>query len=153
MIKVSQVNSENVGYSSDVFNQLMLKVFDLVNPHLDNKEVLSLVWVDDVKIQELNKQYRGKDTPTDVLSFSYLDDEQNESLGEIVVSIDTMAKQAKEYNHELELEAKILFVHGLLHILGYDHETKEDLSEMLDLEQKVLGDNAGLIKRAEFEQK
>lgn len=93
---------------------------------LDKVEV-SVYITDDYLIRELNKNYRGKDKATDVLSFiidEYVGDYR--LLGEIVISIDTARRQAKEMGHSLEDEIKRLLVHGFVHLLGYDHQLGEE---------------------------
>jgi probable rRNA maturation factor len=101
--------------------------------------ILNVVFVTDAYIQALNKSYRDKDEPTDVLSFSYrADSPDNDLVGEIYISIDTAKKQAEENEIELINELKRLFTHGFLHIHGYDHEKDEDYKEMTELEEKVL---------------
>jgi len=84
---------------------------------------LSVYITDDEEIRELNKVYRNKDRPTDVLSFP-LGEEANgyKILGDVVISQDTAQRQAKELGHSLEEEVKRLLVHGIVHLLGYDHE-------------------------------
>ena len=97
---------------------------------------LSLVLCSDAWIRPLNKQWRDKDVATDVLSFPQ-DDEV--ILGDLVVSLDTAARQADERGTSLRDEVRVLLVHGLLHLLGYDHETtEEDLQEMAAAENKLL---------------
>lgn len=108
---------------------------------------ITLTLVGDREIQNLNAKYRQKNTPTDVLSFNYLEDRQAaakskaamknqtmekppELIGEIIISADTAGRQAKEHGYALEAELKNLFAHGLLHILGYGHETDEEEAEM-----------------------
>lgn len=111
----------------------------------ENNEV-SLVFCDDAYIQGLNKNYRGKDQPTDVLSFALNEGEEPEIvdgpshilLGDIIISLETAARQAEEYNHGLEREVAYLTVHGMLHLLGYDHMTEEDKAEMRIEEEHVL---------------
>ena len=93
---------------------------------LDKVEI-SVYLTNDYLIRELNKNYRGKDKATDVLSFiidEYVGDYR--LLGEIVISIDTARRQAKEMGHSLEDEIKRLLVHGFVHLLGYDHELGEE---------------------------
>lgn len=105
--------------------------------------VLNVVFVNDDYIHGLNKAYRKKDTPTDVLSFSYLDSpdfETTELIGEIYISIPTAERQAKEYEHSLPDELNRLFAHGFLHIFGHDHETDEDYERMKKIEDEVLED-------------
>ena len=80
---------------------------------------LSVLLCDDAFIQDLNRQWRQKDAPTDVLSFPMGDDVV---LGDIVISLDTAGRQAAERGHDLPTELRVLLVHGLLHLLGHDHE-------------------------------
>ena len=85
---------------------------------------ISLLITDDRSIRDLNKTWRNKDKPTDVLSFSQLEGESLpgfSSLGDLVISSDTAARQAAALGHSLELEMARLLVHGVLHLLGYDH--------------------------------
>ena len=97
---------------------------------------VSLTLCDDTTIHELNLKWRGKDRPTDVLSFP-LDDEV--MLGDLVISVDTATEQAAARGHSLRDELRVLLVHGMLHLLDYDHETgDEGLAEMEEAEQKVL---------------
>jgi probable rRNA maturation factor len=101
--------------------------------------ILNVVFVTDAYIQALNKSYRDKDEPTDVLSFNYrADSPDNDLVGEIYISVDTAKNQAEEHGHDLTDELKKLFTHGFLHIHGYDHERDEDFKEMNALEEKVL---------------
>ena len=88
---------------------------------------VSIVLCDDAFIQSLNAQYRGKDRPTDVLSFAQDDPDL---LGDIVISLPTAARQAEAAGWTLENEAALLGVHGLLHLLGHDDETAEGAWEM-----------------------
>jgi probable rRNA maturation factor len=97
---------------------------------------LSLVLTDDENIMALNLQHRNKPEATDVLSFP-MDDEL--ILGDIVISLDTAAAQAKDAEIPLELEVAFLFIHGFLHLIGYDHETSaEDEEEMFTLQEDIL---------------
>jgi rRNA maturation RNase YbeY len=97
---------------------------------------LSLVLCSDDHIQGLNTQWRGKAAPTDVLSFPQ---EDEDFLGDLVISVPTAARQAAERGTPLGDELRVLMVHGLLHLLGYDHETNdEDLAEMAEAEQRLL---------------
>lgn len=113
---------------------------------------VSVVLADDEYIHQLNRQYRGKDMPTDVLSFAMNDLCQGEHepniaeapdnmeilLGDIIISLETTARQAEEYGHSLERELAYLTVHGMLHLLGYDHEEEEERAEMRQEEEYVL---------------
>ncbi len=107
---------------------------------------VSVVLGNDQYIHELNRQYRGKDCPTDVLSFALNEGEEPEVidapgevlLGDIIISLETATRQAEEYGHSLERELAYLTVHGILHLLGYDHMTEEEKSEMREEEEYVL---------------
>ncbi len=89
---------------------------------LENTEV-SVYLTDDETIRALNRDFRGKDKPTDVLSFPYNEPVgKHRLLGEIVISVDTASRQARALGHSLEEEIKRLLVHGFVHLLGYDHE-------------------------------
>ena len=83
---------------------------------------IELIIVNNKTIKELNKEHRNIDKATDVLSFPLEFDMPNIPLGSIVISVDFVEEKAKEYNHSFEDELKLLFIHGLLHLLGYDHE-------------------------------
>lgn len=107
--------------------------------------VLSCIFVDDKKIHEINRDYRNIDRATDVISFALLDDdtflvpeEEGIELGDIFISIDTYKRQAQEYDHSFERELCFLFVHGVLHLLGYDHMNKEDEKVMISLQKEIL---------------
>jgi probable rRNA maturation factor len=99
-------------------------------------EDVELLITDNATIQELNRQYRDKDKPTDVLSFGF---EDPVHLGQIVISIERAAEQAKEIGNTLEDELKFLFCHGVLHNLGYDHMTPKEEKEMMGLAYRILG--------------
>lgn len=110
-----------------------------------NKEV-GLVITSDEQIQILNKKYRGKDKPTNVLSFDcgefdeFKDAKEiKDYLGDIYIAYPTMQREAKELGHTDKEEITRLFIHGLLHLVGYDHETDKDLKAMEELEDKIWG--------------
>ena len=110
--------------------------------------LVSLALIDDEKIQEINKQYRSIDKSTDVISFAFLDNNENRDkilkskkdvvLGDIYISIDHALAQAKAYGHSEKREFSFLFVHGLLHLLGYDHMNQEDEKIMFAKQEKIL---------------
>ncbi len=108
------------------------------------KASCSIIIVDNSYIHKLNKEYRGIDRVTDVISFA-LEDEKSmvipdeiRLLGDIYISLDKAKEQAKEYGHSLERELCFLAVHGLYHLLGYDHETKEEAEVMFKKQEEVL---------------
>jgi probable rRNA maturation factor len=95
--------------------------------------------VKDAVMQRINAGYRGKDKTTDVLSFGYLQDPHaGDLLGEILISTAVARAQAKENGCTLDEEIARLSLHGLLHVLGYDHETKEERKRMLSLQERYL---------------
>ncbi|MFN2376128.1 MAG: rRNA maturation RNase YbeY [Candidatus Binatia bacterium] len=97
---------------------------------------LSVVLVGDARMRELNSEWRSKDSPTDVLSFSQLEGDEVPAaggatlLGDVVVSVDTLRRQAAEGGWRVEEELARLLLHGVLHLLGYDHELEEDAHRM-----------------------
>lgn len=107
--------------------------------------VLSLTLVNDKEMAPIHEAWRGKKGPTDVLSFSYVEKSsaflQNRSVravGDIVISVDMIAKQAKKKKRSFSQELAIMFVHGFLHIFGYDHETDQEEAEMEAEAKKIL---------------
>ena len=104
---------------------------------IGNDPEISVVLCDDSFIQTLNAAYRGKDAPTDVLSFAQ---EDPEVLGDIIISLPTAARQAAAANWPLESEIALLAVHGFLHLLGYDDETAAGAWEMQRRTEAVLTD-------------
>ncbi|KKB74599.1 MULTISPECIES: rRNA maturation RNase YbeY [Bacillus] len=113
----------------------------------DQAEV-SVTIVTNEEIQKINKEYRGKDYPTDVISFALEEDGEGEVeiigaemppvLGDIIISIDKAEEQAGEYGHSLMRELGFLSVHGFLHLLGYDHMTDEEEKEMFTKQKELL---------------
>ena len=105
---------------------------------------LSVIFVDDARIHEINREYRNIDRSTDVISFALEDNEQYymegmpRTLGDIFISIDHAKKQAQEYGHSFYREMCFLFTHGLLHLLGYDHVEKEEETEMFRIQNNIL---------------
>lgn len=121
-------------------DKVILKTLEMENVDASN---FSVVFIDDEKMHELNKTYRGIDRSTDVLSFAFEDDERIEyevrHLGEIFIDIPKMKEQAKEYGHSETRELSFLTVHGLLHLLGYDHTKGEaEEKEMFGKQEMVL---------------
>ena len=104
---------------------------------------VSVSFVSDATIQQLNKQYRNLDEPTDVLSFAQEEGEGFSGpvriLGDIVISLDTMERNALLFDVEPSIELQRLLIHGVLHLLGRDHATNEEREEMLLLQEKILG--------------
>lgn len=129
---------DDYSYLDDVINHT-LEILDIKNAYF------SVIFIDDEKMHEMNKNYRGIDRTTDVLSFALEDNEiikqPIRELGDIFVSIPKMREQAIEYNHSEKRELSFLVCHGLLHLLGYDH-TKGEEEERIQfgLQDRVLND-------------
>jgi len=114
---------------------------------LENVE-FNVIFVDSKAIRDINKKYRGIDKVTDVISFALEDNEDvkfefGRLLGDIYICVERMEEQAKEYGHSLIREQGFLTVHGLLHLLGYDHMTKEEEKVMFERQEMIL-DGYGL---------
>lgn len=110
---------------------------------------LSVTFLTNELIQEINRDWRGKDAPTDVISFAFdemgeeemdfmLDEDEPRLLGDLVISIERCREQAADYGHSFERELGFLAIHGFLHLLGYDHMTPEDEAEMTARQEEVL---------------
>lgn len=113
---------------------------------------MSVTFTDNAGIQVINRDYRGKDMPTDVISFALEEEGEDEmpiifeteetvfprNLGDIIISTERAAEQAAEYGHTIEREIGFLAVHGFLHINGYDHMEPEDEKEMFGLQKEIL---------------
>jgi len=134
----------------EFYEQEYLAVLSRALQLLDIKcsPIVSVSLIDDESIQTINRTYRHIDRPTDVISFAFLDNEPEKNeilvsdrevvLGDIYISIERAIEQAKTYGHSEKREFLFLFVHGLLHLLGYDHENEEDEKAMFELQEKIL---------------
>ena len=109
--------------------------------------IISVSLVNDETIHQINNDYRHIDKVTDVISFAFNDGEDREALyhsgsmvvlGDIYICVEQAKRQAEEYGHPLDREMRFLFVHGLLHLLGYDHMKKEDEEIMFPLQEEIL---------------
>lgn len=116
---------------------------------LEEQTEVSVAFVDDLMIQDLNNTYRGINQATDVLSFAFDEEAEGDQvvaitdpeihlLGDIIISIERATSQAAEYGHGLERELAFLCVHGMLHLLGYDHQEENDTLEMRKIEEEIL---------------
>lgn len=114
---------------------------------------VSVLLVSDAEMRRLNRQFRGKNQPTDVLSFSAASlphDHAQPPLGDLAISLDTARRQAQEHGHTLEVELKVLLLHGLLHLAGYDHEADAgEMAEREDALRRRFRLPASLIARAQ----
>lgn len=112
---------------------------------------LSLAFVDDEEMQRLNRDFRGQDCPTDVLSFAdackeelVMPEEAPKLLGDIIISVERARAQAAEFGHSLEREMAFLLVHGLLHLAGFEHDA-QNCGKMHELTESILSE-AGLTR-------
>ena len=111
--------------------------------HLSQTCEISVTFVRSAAIHKINRDYRGIDRPTDVISFAINDspdliDDGEKDLGDLFININYARRQAKEYGHSLKREVCFLFTHGLLHCLGYDHMKPEDEKVMFALQDEIL---------------
>jgi probable rRNA maturation factor len=124
------------------------RALHLAAPDLGDNVAVSVTCVDDETIHELNREHRNIDRATDVLSFSQLEGEEMPGppegqplpVGDIVISIERCAAQAEDYGHSFERELGFLVGHGMLHLLGYDHQTPEEEAAMMAKTEEILGE-------------
>ena len=134
-----------------LFNDVVAE--SLSYEEFDTKSEISISIVDNNEIQEINRQYREIDAPTDVLSFPLLTFEEGEQadvnetdeilLGDIIISIDKAREQAQEYGHGLRRELAFLTAHSMLHLLGYDHIDEQEQKDMFERQERIL-ENLGI---------
>lgn len=136
---------ENDSYK-EIIKKVLKKCFEIEK--LENKNLyVNVVLTNAKNIKSINKEHRGIDKETDVLSFpmfekdeiANLDNTNEDILGDMVISIERVEEQAKEYGHSFERELSYMVVHSFYHLLGYDHMTEEDKKEMREKEENVLG--------------
>jgi probable rRNA maturation factor len=123
--------------------------------HVEDNSEVSVTFVSNERIHEINREYRDKDAPTDVISFAMeelgegeielIGEELPRVLGDIIISIPKAEEQAKEYGHSFIRELGFLSVHGFLHLLGYDHMEKEEEEKMFSRQKEIL-DAYGLTR-------
>ncbi len=134
-----------------IIEKVLVKCFE--EEGLENSKLsITITLTTPKNIQEINQKYRGIDKETDVLSFPMFEKEELEKkiqerdffyediLGDIIVSIEKVQEQAKEYGHSFERELSYMIVHGFYHLMGYDHIKDEDKNKMRPKEEKILTD-------------
>ncbi|MBQ4252870.1 MAG: rRNA maturation RNase YbeY [Erysipelotrichaceae bacterium] len=131
------------GYSKykPLFRQIMNNAIRELK--LKKNVAVSVIFVDDDKIHGINRDYRGVDRPTDVISFALQDSQEEfdfipQELGDIFINIDAARRQAVDYGHSEKREICFLFAHGLLHLCGFDHQNPEEEKEMIAWQKKIL---------------
>lgn len=133
---------DNYGYENYDY---LYEVIDYTLKKLNVRDsVFDIIFIDDDEMHRLNKEYRGIDRTTDVLSFALNDNKHIESvinsLGDIFISIPKMKSQAIEYEHSEKRELSFLTLHGILHLLGYDHMNEKDEEIMFGLQKEILNE-------------
>lgn len=136
-------NKELNSYLKDI-KKYYKKTLEVLN--IKDDLDLSLIIVGKTKIRNINRDYRNIDRVTDVISFANIDSDDYDyliediNLGDIFINVDRVKSQAKKYKHSIKREFVFLFVHGMLHLLGYDHMNPKDEKVMFDLQDKIVGD-------------
>ncbi|MGY3777693.1 rRNA maturation RNase YbeY [Isobaculum melis] len=134
--------------------KMVQTLLDFAGGHLGLAEdtEMSVTFVNNERIQEINRTYRHKDVETDVISFALEDEVEGEmqisyglldepmpvNIGDIIISIEKTASQAKEYGHSFDRELGFLAIHGFLHLNGYDHMDEQDEKKMFGLQKEIL---------------
>ena len=144
---------EKINISNELIKQMEEVVLECLRyEEYDEGYEVSLSFVDNEEIHQLNKEYRSVDRPTDVLSFPLIDDEfdfeidiEEKILGDIVISLEKAIEQSEEYKHSFEREVCFLVCHSMFHLMGYDHDNDENTKEMRKKEEAVLN-KLGIIR-------
>ncbi len=152
MEKIAQIEYLDIT-KNDEYEKIINKVLDKCFQEENLKEAnlyISITLTNKKNIQQINKEYRSIDKPTDVLSFPMFEKDeieciiknQNDNfydvLGDIIICIEKVEEQAKEYRHSFERELSYMIVHGFYHLMGYDHIKEEDKEKMRPKEEKIL---------------
>lgn len=135
------------GYNDRIDENDVIKyIEEVLNDEFESEKpvYLSVALVGNEDIHRINKDFRDKDQPTDVISFAYHETDDYmigpyDTLGDIIISLERVEEQAKDYNHSFRREFYYVLTHGLLHLLGYDHIEEEDKKEMRIREEEILG--------------
>ena len=150
MYEITYLDLKEDKLYEEIAKKVIEKCFEIEG--LSNTQlIITLTLTTPENIKEINKKYRNIDKETDVLSFPMFEREElqekiknnqfthEDVLGDIVISIEQVKKQAVEYGHSFERELSYMMVHGFYHLMGYDHMTEEEKKEMREKEDKVLG--------------
>lgn len=135
--------SRRKGYVN--YRQLFTEIFQRAQSILELPQdaAVSVIFVTDRKMHEINRDYRGVDRTTDVISFALADNQDENDyveseLGDIFINVDAADRQAVDYGHSVRREIGFLFTHGLLHLCGFDHQNKSEEQEMISYQKKIL---------------
>lgn len=154
-MKVNFVNQINIVENGKKHKLDVKKYRDIIKgvfKTIDDNHIMNVIFVDKETIHKINRDYRGVDRVTDVISFALHDndyceeiEEEELELGDIFICIDRAIEQASDYGHSVEREVGFLSVHGYLHLLGYDHMTESDEKIMFAKQDEIL--NKANLKR------
>jgi probable rRNA maturation factor len=154
------LNVDFLDETKEITNEQINEIEKLLNfaakkEDIEDGSEISVTFVSNERIWEINREYRDKDAPTDVISFAMEELGEGEIemigadmprvLGDIIISVERTHEQAEEYGHSFMRELGFLAVHGFLHLLGYDHMTEDDEKEMFTLQKEIL-DEYGLTR-------
>jgi probable rRNA maturation factor len=132
----------NIVVSADIENSVRNSSEKVLIAENVERCELSILLTDDDEIKELNSTYRNIDEATDVLAFAMREgidsDPDDEMLGDVVISIPTAERQAKEYGNSVEADLALLTVHGVLHLLGYDHAERDEADLMQEKQKEIV---------------
>ena len=137
---------ENMEIDMEIVNTVRKAAYTVSELYELNNAEVSITFTDNEHIHEINRDYRNVDRPTDVISFALNEGDEPEIecgapinvLGDIIISVEKAIEQAKDYGHSIEREVAFLTVHGMLHLLGYDHIEEDDRKEMRREEDFVM---------------
>lgn len=163
MNNVEFINRQRkVKVTDELKNMLVMCVNTaLRNESIDTPSSVDITFVSDKTIKQINREYRGKNMPTDVLSFpmiefsegklldneeEYIDEDGTMFLGDIIISLERAVSQAEEYGHSFMREAGFLCVHSMLHLLGYDHEEDEESRKAMRVKEEAALNEIGLAR-------
>lgn len=149
MLKLGFTNETKEKIADKMFKKYLGVFYKVLKNKIDKmlgkrRGSIDLILVNDKTIKQMNREYRGKNKPTDVISFAYLEITEYKKIkgdvicGDIFISVDTAKKQAKKNDHDLAAELAVLFVHGLLHLFGFDHKTNKQEAEMERWAKEIL---------------
>lgn len=152
---MTELNIDLIDETNELSNEQMEEIEKLLNfaaqkQSVEDQSEVSVTFVSNERIHEINREYRFKDAPTDVISFAMEELGEGEMelagvdmprvLGDIIISIPQAKEQAEEYGHSFIRELGFLTVHGFLHLLGYDHMTDADEKQMFTLQKEILNE-------------
>lgn len=145
-MKINFVNKTKEDVKS--YKDTIRKIFKTIK----SSYFFNIIFVDKEEIRTINRDYRSIDKVTDVITFALMENKEElfmealDELGDVFICLDKAKEQAIEYQHSIDREIGFLAVHGYLHLMGYDHMTKEQEEEMFKLQEEILN-KAGLFRR------